>query len=57
MHEQKLDPRHYLWAAIGLAVVLAPFVVAPIYLPFAIFMAVLGGTLGVASFLAILRGR
>lgn len=48
-----VDPRHYFWLVAGTASVIAPFVVPSVYLPFAVFMAVLGGILGVASAFAI----
>lgn len=56
MAEDGVDPRHYLWVAFGLASVVAPFFVAAEYVPFAIFMGWLGGILGVASLVAIMRG-
>ena len=51
-----IDPRHYFWLVVGVASVIAPFVVPAVYFPFALFMAVLGGILGVASAFAIFAG-
>jgi hypothetical protein len=55
--KQSVDPRHYLWAAVGVGCVVAPFVVPAVYFPFAVFMAVLGGLSGVTSIRAIVAAH